>query len=292
MKLLLERGAMAFPNPTLRQRQLAMRLRELRHEKGLSAAEVAEQLLCSPTKISRIERGQRPASLRDVRDLCRLYGLAESKMTELMTLAREARQKEWWQTLEDVKFAPMLGLEAGATAITEYVIQLVPGPMQTEDYARAVIRGWLPRIAPDILEERVQARGKRKSELLFRADPPRYWVLLDESVLHRHVGNGQVMRAQLQHILELAELPHVRIQVIPFTSGAHMGFDSPFRFLEFGRNSDIADTVFVEHQMGLFYLESDKTIRHFEEVIDHLRAEALGFQESLNRVAEMLTKFS
>ncbi|MEW9547500.1 helix-turn-helix domain-containing protein [Nonomuraea sp. NPDC050783] len=272
---------------------MAIRLRALRREKGLSIAEVAEQLLCSSTKVSRIETGQRPASLRDVRDLCRLYGIADPTAAELMTLARQARQKEWWQSLEDVEFRPMLGLEAGAKAITEYAITPVPGPLQTEDYARAVIRGWLPEIAPDVLEERVASRGKRKNELLFRVTPPRYWVLVDESALHRHVGgDAAVMHAQLAHLLDLSDLPHVTIQVIPFTAGAHMGFDSPFRLLEFEADSGIADTVFVEHQMGLFYLESPKLIQRFKEVIDHLRAEALGSQESKKRIAEMATKFA
>lgn len=283
---------MTLPNPTLRQRQLAMRLRELRHERGLSIAEVAEQLLCSSTKISRIETGQRRASLRDVRDLCRLYGIPESKAAELMTLAKEARQKEWWQAFDDVKFQPVLGLEAGATSIIEYDITTVPGPLQTEDYARAVIRGWLPRIAPDILEDWVKSREKRKNELLYRTDPPRYWVLLDESVLYRHVGGERTMREQLHHLIEISDLPHVTMQVIPFTAGAHMGFDSPFRFLEFDQKSGIADTVFVEHQMGPFYHEDDKMVRLFREIIDHLRAEALGSQESKRRIEEMATKFA
>ncbi|WP_188190580.1 helix-turn-helix domain-containing protein [Nonomuraea sp. SYSU D8015] len=283
---------MTLPNPTLRQRQLAIRLRELRHEQGLSIAEVAEHLLCSTTKISRIETGQRRASLRDVRDLCRLYDIPEPKATELMTLAKDARQKEWWQAYDNVNMQPFLGLEAGAISITEYEITTVPGPLQIEDYARAVIRGWLPRIAPDILEERVKARGKRKEEVLYRADPPRYWVLLDESVLYRHVSSRETMHAQLNHLIEMSELPHVTIQVIPFTAGAHMGFDSPFRLLEFDPDAHIADTVFVEHQMGLFYLEDDKVLRLFREIIDHLRAEALGSQESRKRIADMAATFA
>ncbi|MCK2221761.1 helix-turn-helix domain-containing protein [Actinomadura sp. ATCC 31491] len=283
---------MPAPNPTLRQRQLAMRLRELRHERGLSIAEVAEHLLCSPTKISRIETGQRRASLRDVRDLCKLYDVDQSHTTELMTLAKDARQKEWWQAYDNVIFQPMLGLEAGATSITEYEITTVPGPLQTEDYARAVIRGWLPGIEPTILEERVKSREKRKKDVLYRSDPPRYWVLLDESVLHRHVGGRQTMHRQLDHLLEISDLPQVTVQVIPYTAGAHMGFDSPFRMLAFDRNSGITDTVFIEHQMGLFYLEDDKTLQRFREIIDRLRAEALGTQQSKRHIAEIAAKFA
>jgi transcriptional regulator with XRE-family HTH domain len=283
---------MTLPNPTLRQRQLAMRLRELRHEQGLSIAEVAEHLLCSATKISRIETGQRRASLRDVRDLCRLYGITEPKAAELMTLAKEARQKEWWQAYDNPNLQPMLGLEAGSTAITEYEITTVPGLLQTEDYARAVIRGWLPRIDPGILEDRVKARKMRKDEVLYRSDPPRYWVLLDESVLYRHVGSRSIMHEQLNQLVEISDLPHVTIQVMPFTAGAHMGFDSPFRLLEFDEDAGIADTVFVEHQIGLFYQEDGKVIRLVREIIDHLRAEALGSQESKRRIADMAANFA
>ncbi|MGW0804943.1 helix-turn-helix domain-containing protein [Nonomuraea sp. NPDC002799] len=274
---------MTIPNPTLRQRQLAIRLRELRHEAGLSIAEVAEHLLCSPAKISRLETAQRRVSLRDVRDLCRLYGVADP--AELMTIAKDARQKEWWQDYDEPTFRPMIGLETDAVAITEIEITTIPGLLQTEDYARAVIRGWTPGIAADILDDRVQARIKRQG-LLHRNNPPRYRVLLDESALHRRVGGSQTMREQLLRLAEAADLPHVVIQVIPFTAGAHMGFDSMFRLLEFERNSGIADTVFVEHQMGLFYLEGDK-VERFREAISHLTAEALSPQESTRKIVTL-----
>jgi transcriptional regulator with XRE-family HTH domain len=280
---------MTLPNPTLRQRQLAMRLRELRNEKGLSIAEVAEHLLCSPAKISRIETAQRRASLRDVRDLCTLYGVTDP--TELMSLAKDARQKEWWQSYDNITFRPMVGMELEAMAITEFNLTTVPGLLQTEGYARTVIRNWLPRISSEILEDRVQIRMKRQ-EVLAKTEPPRYWGLLDESVLYRQVGNQRIMHEQLLKLVECCELPHVTIQVIPFTAGAHMGFESPFRLLEFDRSSAIADTVFVEHQMGLFYLEADKIIKLFRETLDHLRAEALGSQESRRRIADMAAKFA
>lgn len=282
---------MTIPNPTLRQRQLAMRLRELRNEQNLSIAEVAQALLCSPAKISRIETAQRGVSLRDVRDLCRLYDVSPAESAQLMTLAKDARQKEWWQFYDNRELRQMLGLEAEASAITEYEITTVPGLLQTEDYARAVIRGWLPRIAPDVLDDRVRVRMKRQ-EWLHRPDTLRYWVLLDESVLYRHVSSRQTMREQLDRLVELSELPHVTIQVIPFTAGAHVGFDSTFRLMEFDHDSGIADTIFVEHQMGLFYLEADKVVRRFREIIDHLRAEALGIQESKRRITEMAANFA
>lgn len=279
---------MTAPNPTLRQRQLAIRLRELRHRAGLSLADVAEALLCSQAKISRIETGKRRASPRDVRDLCNLYGIADH--SELMALARDAQQKEWWLEYDDPEFRPMIGLETEARAVTEYETTTVPGLLQTEDYARAVIVGWLPRIDHTILQERVDARMKRQ-ELLTRSDAPRYWVLLDESALHRHVGGRNTMHGQLLRLVESAELPHITIQVIPFTAGAHMGFDSAFRLLEFDKNSGIPDTVYVETLMGGFYLEGDRTER-FRESIDHLRAMALSPRDSVTCIEQLSTHFA
>ncbi|WP_219471482.1 helix-turn-helix domain-containing protein [Nonomuraea rhizosphaerae] len=277
---------MTTPNPTLRQRQLAARLRDLRHQAGLNIADVAERLLCSPAKISRIETAQRRVSLRDVRDLCNLYNADPSP---LMALAKDAQQREWWQEYDDPEFRDMIGLEVEASAIVEYETTTVPGLLQTEDYARAMIRGWLPRIAGDILDDRVAARMKRQ-DLLHRLDPPRYWVLLDESALWRHVGGVQTMHEQLDHLARMAELPQITIQVIPFTVGAHMGFDSAFRHLAFDNKSGIADTVFVEHQMGHFYLEGYRVDR-FKEIIDYLRAMAESPQDSRKRITDMATKF-
>lgn len=269
-------------NPTLRQRQLASRLRELRLEAGLSIAEVAERTLSSPAKISRIETGQRLASLRDVRDLCMLYGVPG---TELMQLAREASQQEWWQEHEDVNFRPLIGMEWEASAITEYETTTIPGLLQTEDYARAVIRGFLPRIDPDVLEERVQVRMKRQ-DVLHKTVPPRYWVLLDESALHRRFGGLEVMRRQCARLADLAEVPDITIQVIPYTAGPHMALDSAFMLLEFADTAGVADTVFMDTLAGQFFMEKRSQIDRFKEVVDHLRAVALSPGDSLARILE------
>ncbi|WP_433511702.1 helix-turn-helix domain-containing protein [Nonomuraea sp. CA-143628] len=270
-------------NPTLRQRQLAARLREMRTEAGLSIAEVAEQLLCSPAKISRIETSQRRASLRDVRDLCGLYGVADP--SELMAFAKEAQQLSWWQDSEDVGFRPLIGLEAEAVEISEYETTTIPGLLQTEDYARAVIQGFLPRIASDVLDERVAVRMKRQ-EILHKSSPPRYWVLLDQSALHRHVGSQQIMAEQLTQLAELSHLPDVTIQVVPYTVGAHMGFDSAFMLLAFDPNAGVADTVYLDTLAGQIFLEKPNQLIRFREVLNHLRAAALRPDDSRKRILE------
>ncbi|AWS41048.1 helix-turn-helix transcriptional regulator [Streptosporangium sp. 'caverna'] len=282
---------MAGTNPTLRRRQLANRLRELREQAGKSIKEAAEQLECSSAKISRIETAQRGALPRDVRDLCLFYGITDqAQIDALMTLAREAKQQVWWQATEDVDFRPFLGLEIDATSISEYETTTVPGLLQTEDYARAIIKGYLPSIDSDVLEERITYRMKRQ-ERLYGSHPPKYWVLLDESVLHRHVGGIDVMMNQLTRLGETAKLPHVTIQVIPFKVGAHMGFDSAFNLLEFS-DSTIGDTVYLDTLMGSFYLEKDKELERFRETLNHLRAVALSPQDSAIHIAGAYDRFA
>lgn len=280
---------MATANPTLRQRQLAKRLRELRHEAGLSIADVAGQLLCSPAKISRIETAQRRASLRDVRDLCRLYGVEDP--AELMALARDAREQGWWQDAEDVDFRPVPGLENEAAAISEYETTTIPGLLQTEEYARAVIKGYLPQIDPAVLEERVAYRMKRQ-DVLRKTTPPRYWVLLDESALHRHIGGAGTMARQLEKVAEVAELPHVTVQVVPYTVGAHMGLDSAFMLLEFDPSAGVADTVYMDTLAGQIFQEKPAQLARFREVLNQLRAVALAPHDSIDRILAQSARFT
>lgn len=278
---------MTTTNSTLRQRQLGKRLRELRQTSGLSIAEVAGRLLCSQAKISRMETANRSASPRDVRDLCAIYGLTnQDEVHKLMALASGARHDEWWQAYDDVGFRPLIGLEQEAAAITEYETTTIPGLIQTEGYARAVIRGFLPLIDAEVLEDRVQARVKRQ-ELLQRPDPPRYWVLLDESVLHREVGGREVMHEQLIQLAEVADKPHVTVQVIPFSVGAHMGFDHAFMYLQFDKLSGVPDTVFVENLLGHFFLDADEhgtKMERFDETRKQLVAVAMSPDESKKRI--------
>ncbi|MDH2428069.1 helix-turn-helix transcriptional regulator [Sphaerisporangium sp. TRM90804] len=276
---------MAGANPTLRRRQLATRLRELRKVAGLSIEEAANRLECSPAKISRIETAHRGVIPRDVRDLCHIYGVGQADAEALMTMAREARRPGWWQQYEDLDLDPYIGLEGEASSITMYETTTIPSLLQTEDYAREVIRGCLPRIKQEVLEERVDARLKRQ-RLLMQSEPPQCAVLLDESVLHRHVGGRAVMGAALERVVELSALAHVTVQVIPFTVGAHIGFDSMFIMLEFPDNM-VPDTVYVESLMGDFYLEKPRELERFREVITHLRAVALDQPGSVALIGEM-----
>ena len=207
---------MTGTSPTVRQRELGKRLRDLRNQHGLTVEDVADKLLCSATKISRLETGARRPSLRDVRDLCTLYGVGESMSAELMGLARGAREQVWWTQYEDLNLDPYLGLEQDATAITSYTTYYFPALLQTEEYTREIIRGIAPKWISDVYRQRVEVRMRRQ-QVLEKDDRPPYRVLLDEAVLHRHIGGPTVMAAQIDKVFESSDR-HAKatIQVIPF----------------------------------------------------------------------------
>src|SRR5712671_3423635 len=179
-------------SPTVRQRELGKRLRELRNQHGLSVEDVAEKLLCSATKISRLETGNRRPSLHDVRDLCRLYDVDDSTSAELMDLARGASKQVWWTQYDDLNLDPFLGHEQVATSITSFTTYYIPALLQTEEYTREVIKAIAPRMNPDIYQQRVEVRMRRQ-QVLDGDNRPHYRVLLDEAVLHRQVGGPKLM---------------------------------------------------------------------------------------------------
>jgi transcriptional regulator with XRE-family HTH domain len=269
-------------SPTVRQRELGKRLRDLRNAHDMTVEVVAGHLLCSATKISRLETGARRPSLRDVRDLCALYELDEASSAELMNLARGAREQGWWTQYEDINLDPYIGLEAVATAITTYSMYYIPALLQTGEYARALIKAIAPKIDAGIHEQRVDVRLRRQ-QLLDEDRRPRYRVLLDEAVLYRRVGGPDVMAAQLGKMLEAERQAKVTIQVIPFEFGAHAAQDSNFILLEFdGR--DLSPVVFVEGLTGNQYIERSTDIARYREAIEYLRDSALSPRDSLVRV--------
>ena len=275
---------------TVRQRELGRRLRQLRYQHGLTVEDVAGQLLCSATKVSRLETGMRRPSLRDVRDLCALYDLDDQTSTELMNLARGAREQGWWTQYVDVSFEPYIGLEAEATAITCYSMYYVPGLLQTEEYARALIKAIAPRIEPEVYEQRVEVRLRRQ-QLLEQEDRPRYRVLLDEAVLHRRVGGTQVMYAQLSKILEAEKKDQAAVQIIPFDVGAHAAQDSNFVLLEFDEPS-VSPVIYVEGLTGSRYIDREADVDRYREAVERLRDSALDQHESKHRLNQLRRLFS
>lgn len=271
-------------SPTVRQRELGARLRGLRNERGMTVEEVAEKLLCSATKISRLETAVRRPSLRDVRDLAALYEVDESTAVELMGLARAAREQGWWTQYEDLKLDPLIGLEQEAVAITCYSVYYVPALLQTEDYARAIIEAIAPKMSPEVLQQRIEARLRRQ-RLLDSADHPRYRVLLDEAVLHRPVGGPGIMASQLDKILDAAAHGKATVQIVPFAVGAHASADGYFILLEFD-DPNLSPVVFLEGLTGIHFRERKDEIARYREAVEYLRDAALSPHDSLSVMAK------
>lgn len=278
-------------SPTIRQRELGRRLREIRNQRSLTVEDVAENLLCSVTKISRLEAGARAPNPRDVRDLCRLYDVGEATTAELMDLARGARGQVWWTQYEDLNLDPYLGLEQVAANITSYTTYYIPALLQTEEYIRAVVKTIAPKMDPNIFKQRIEVRLRRQ-EVLEDDNRPRYRVLLDEAVLHRAVGNPKVMVTQLGKVTEAERQGKATIQIIPFSVGVPAAQDSNFVLLEFGQESNIPPIVFIEGLTGNHYLEREAEIDRYREAIDYLRDSALSPCDSVKYIAEMRERYS
>jgi transcriptional regulator with XRE-family HTH domain len=276
----------ATSSPTVRQRELGKRLRELRLDHGLTVEDVAEKIMCSATKISRLETGTRRPSLRDVKDLCELYEVDKSTADEFITIARAARAQEWWTQYEDLNLDPYLGLEEVASAITSYTMYYLPALLQIEDYTRVIIETIAPKMDPKILQDRIEARMRRQKRLE-EPDKPRYRVFLDEAVLYRSIGGPANMAAQLDKVLEVERQNKVTFQIVPFDLGAHAAQDSNFILFEFDEKSGLSAVVFVEALTGTHYLEKEADISRYRETIDYLRGTALSPYDSVQRLTEI-----
>ena len=234
-----------------------------------------------------METGARRPTLRDVRDLTRMYGISDQAEGDyLMSLARQARESVWWTSYDDLNLSPYIGLEQESASITSFCMYYVPPLVQVPEYARAIIKGIAPRMDLAIVEQRLEARMRRK-ELLDRPSPPRYRAIIDEAVLWRRVGGPAVMRAQLDMILTLAERDRITIQVLPFSLGAYNSVDSNFFFLDFDQESGQMPVVFVESLFNNYYQERAAEVGRYREAIESLRDAALNPRDSADLILEI-----
>jgi transcriptional regulator with XRE-family HTH domain len=277
-------------SPTVRRRELGAKLRALRNERGLTVDQVAAELLCSPSKVSRLETGQRGATLRDMRDLCNLYGVTEAADRErLMTLAREGKQQGWWQSY-DLDYATYVGLEEAAISMKIFHSAVVPGLLQTARYTRALHQAYTPPLEPEVIERRVEERLTRQRRVLDKIDSPRIEIVMDEAVLHRPVGGSAGISEQLGRITEIAAREDVTIQILPFEVGAHPALESDFIILEF--NGQAASTIYVEGLAGPIYLERPQDLERYLQVFERLRAVADSPKGSVARIAKIRSAYS
>ncbi|MEU7556979.1 helix-turn-helix transcriptional regulator [Streptomyces eurythermus] len=279
-------------NPTVRRRRLGQELRRLRELKGMTAEEVAERLLVSQSKISRLENGRRSISQRDVRDLCGVYEVEDKRIVDsLMEMARDSRQQGWWHTFGDIPYSVYIGLETDAESLRVYEPQIVTGLLQTRPYAEALVRGALPETSADEIEKRVEVRMRRQERITTERNPLRLWVVLDEAALHRVVGSRLVMREQLEHLIELSELPHVTVQVLPFEVGAHPGINGQYAILEFADAAD-SSVVYLEGVTSDLYLEKAQDVQKYAVMYEHLRAQSHNVEVSRQFIAEAAKRYA
>ena len=268
---------------------LGSQLRRFREAAGITPEAAGWQIRSSRSKISRMENGRVGFKDRDVRDLLELYGVADSQVTSAMlALAGQAQTQEWWAQFGDILpswFEPYLGLEASASRIRSFDLQFVHGLFQTEAYARAVTALGLRGISPDEIDRRVAVRVKRQ-ELLTAAKPPRVWSVMDEAALRRPVGGVRVMQAQLRWLAEVAQLPNVTLQVVPFQAGGHDAAGGSFTILRFSEPA-VPDVVYIEQLTGALYLEKPAATDHYLDIMNRLSATSLSPAESIPFFADL-----
>ncbi|MCP3820330.1 helix-turn-helix domain-containing protein [Streptomyces sp. A3M-1-3] len=274
-------------NPTVRRRRLGMELRRLREEKGMTAEQVAERLLVSQSKISRLENGRRSISQRDVRDLCEVYEVEDRRLVDsLMQMAKDSRQQGWWHAFGDIPYSVYIGLETDAASLRVYEPQVVPGLLQTREYAEALINGALPETPHTDIEKRVQVRLRRQERISAPEHPLRLWAVIDEAALRRRVGDKQLMIQQLEYLIEQSQLPHVTVQVMPFAMGAHPGVNGQYAILEFPDASD-SSVVYIEGVTSDLYLEKANDVQNYSVMYEHLRAQALNVDQTRQFIADI-----
>jgi transcriptional regulator with XRE-family HTH domain len=276
------------PSPAARRRRLAAALRQMRESRNLSCADAGRAVGWSESKVSRIETGRVGIRQPDLERLLDLYNVAGPERAALLALRRQATHRGWWHSYADALpgwFEDFVGLEDGAKSKLTYDNQLVPGLMQTGDYAAAVTRAARPWADDDEVERQLAARTTRQA-LLTTADPLQVWAVLDEAVLRRRVGGPATMRAQLHRLRELAAFPNVTLQVLPFDAGAHASMGTSFALLQFPEPADSA-IVYIEDHTSSQYLETPADIERYTLVFDHLRASALSPARSAEFIAQV-----
>ncbi|MGH3274503.1 MAG: helix-turn-helix domain-containing protein [Streptosporangiaceae bacterium] len=268
--------------PAVRRRQLMAELKRLRESTGLTQEEVAGQLDWHPTKLMRIETGRTAPHPNDVRFMLEVYGVADTcVLTGLLKLAKDARQRGWWYSYKDVlfsRFELFLGLESEAATIRDFELTMIPGLLQTEDYARELMRGVM-NVDVAELERRVELRIARQ-RILGREGAPHVWVILDEAAVRRVVGGKAIMRAQLLHLANAAGHGRTTIQVLPYSAGPHPGQAGPFIILGFTELTE-PEVVYMETVGGNLYVDKPEEVRIFAAAFNQICAAALSPAQSV-----------
>jgi transcriptional regulator with XRE-family HTH domain len=279
--------------PTVRLRRLAAELRRLRAQADLSWEDVSDKTNINKTTLYRIEKAQARPQKRTLISLLNLYEATKEQHDYLITLLRDAGKQGWLRPYHSdlpEEYTAYISFEDEAQGVRNYETSFIPGLLQTEAYARAVIRGVLPMASQQEVDDRVQARMERQP-VLSRDNPLKLWAIIDEAALHRVVGGPETMQDQLRRLVEAVDQPHVTLQVIPFSQGAHAGMPGSFVLMDFVDPMD-TDLIYIDSMAGDLFLESPADVSRYTTIFDNLRAVALSPDDSTTLVAQLADKIT
>jgi transcriptional regulator with XRE-family HTH domain len=278
--------------PTVRRFVVGSQLRRLREARDISRDAAGYAIRASASKISRMELGRVSFKLRDIADLLTLYGVTDAAQRDaVLRIAEQANDPAWWQTYEDVLpgwFHTYVGLEEAASLIRTYEVQFLPGLLQTEGYARAVIAAGAPELSGDEVQKRADLRLRRQ-RILSGAEPTRLWAVLDESALRRLTGGRPVVQAQIRHLLAVSDRPNITIQMMPLHPGAYTVDGGGFSILRFAED-DMPDVVYIEQLTGAQYLDKPEHVDRYLQVMNRLTVEALTPEATADALAKLLVQ--
>ncbi|WP_440098250.1 helix-turn-helix domain-containing protein [Streptosporangium sp. H16] len=290
-------GVLAYAGgggPTILRILLGAQLRRLRVARDITREQAGYAIRASHAKISRLELGRVGFKERDVADLLTMYGVTDTEeRAPLLTLARQANAPGWWHKYGDLLpnwFEVYVGLEEAASIVRTYEVQFIPGLLQSPEYARAVIMLVHGGAAADEVDRRVALRMARQ-ERLTRPDAPTLWAVMDEAVLRRPIGGPQVLRAQIDHLLDVVEMPNVRLQIMPFDRGGHAAAGGPFSILRFPER-DLPDVVYMEQLTSALYVDKLEETDHYMQVMDRLCIQAYSVSESKGFLRDLREELS
>lgn len=279
------------PSSTVLRWDLARRLRELRLSAELTIEDVAKELMCSPAKVSRMETAGRGIQPRDFRDLCRFYNVSATVRDELMAMARDARRPGWWNDYRvlDEQTKTYLGLESACSNIIFLEARVVPGLLQTADYARLLLGGLFdPNATPELIDELVETRTRRA--LRVTRGEVQLDVVVDEAALSRSFGHPDVMADQLGHMAELATLPNVEIRVTALQAPAHPGLHTSFALLSFADRS-VTDLAYVESLLGHTFIDRPEHVKTYVAAYQAARDHSLSPDDTIEWLRRKQAEF-
>jgi uncharacterized protein DUF5753/helix-turn-helix protein len=282
-------GGSSVGDPTVLKILLGAQLRRLRETAGVSRDDAGYHIRASGSKISRLELGRVSFKERDVSDLLDLYHVAGEQKDQLVQLTREANATPWWQKYREVVpdwFQVYVGLEEAATLIRVYEVQFVPGLLQTEEYARAVVMQGSPGLSPDEVDNRVNVRLGRQ-RLFAKENAPRLWAIVDEAALRRPMGGRDVLAGQIKRLMEAVSEPNITLQVMPFKYGGHGAEGGAFTIMRFPE-ADLPDMVYMEYLTGAHYIDKPDEVEVYAAVMERLSVAGTSPEKTRDILADIL----